>query len=164
MTASTCLPLGVKHGDSVQRCPYFQTQPLLALSMLAFRLLIGLAFFYHGQGKMLHADSWMGPGVPSWMQAMAAFAEYGGGIAIALGFLTPIACLGIIATMIGAMTMVHIPVAHPFVSATGGHSSELAMVYLMSSFLILVHGPGALSIDYLILKFIYKPKADGTIS
>jgi len=164
MAISSALPFGAKHGDSVERCPYFQTQPLLATSMLAFRIIIGLAFYYHGQGKIAHATEWMGPGVPSWLQALAAFAEYGGGLAVIAGFLTPLASIGIIATMIGAMSMVHLPAGHPFVSATGGHSGELALVYLVSSILILCHGPGAFSIDYLLLKCLYKPKADGTLA
>jgi uncharacterized membrane protein YphA (DoxX/SURF4 family) len=66
--------------------------------------------------------------------------------------------------MIGAMVMVHLPSAHPFVSADGGHSSELALVYLTAGFLILLNGPGALSLDYLLLKLFYKPKVDGTLS
>jgi len=134
--------------------------------MLAFRIVIGLAFYYHGQGKIAHATEWMGhtAPVPSWLQALAAFAEYGGGLALIAGFLTPLAALGIIATMIGAMSMVHLPAGHPFVDATGGHSGELALVYLVSSILILCYGPGAFSIDYLILKCLYKPKADGTLA
>jgi putative oxidoreductase len=161
---SNTLPLGAKHGDSIRRCPYFQTEPIPAMALLLLRLIIGAAFILHGQGKMEHLTPWMGPGAPSWLQAMAAISEYFGGFALALGLLTPLACLGIIGTMIGAMMMVHFPAGHPFVSATGGHSYELALVYFAGALLYLLNGPGCFSIDYLLLKLFYRPKPDGTLA
>jgi putative oxidoreductase len=163
-TALPPLPLGAKHGDSIRRCPYFQTETLPALALLFLRLVIGAAFVLHGQGKMGHAMTWMGPAVPGWLQAMAAFSEFGGGIALGLGLLTPLAALGLICTMTGALAMVHFPAGHPFVSPTGDHSYELALVYFAGAVLFLLNGPGCFSIDYLLLKIFYRPKPDGTLA
>ena len=91
-----------------------------------------------------------GEGVPSFLQALAALAEFGGGIALLLGLLTPLAALGIVCQMLGALFMVHFPMGHPFVAATGGPSYELPLVYLALAILLLVMGPGRWSFDALL--------------
>ena len=58
----------------------------------------------HGWGKIQHATSWMGPTspIPGWAQACAAVGEFGGGLGLILGLLTPLAAFGIASTMVGA--------------------------------------------------------------
>ena len=41
--------------------------------------LAGPAFILHGWPKIQNAFAWMGPETPAWLQALAAFAEFGGG-------------------------------------------------------------------------------------
>jgi putative oxidoreductase len=119
-----------------------------ALALLALRLVAGAAFIQHGWPKMQHALAWMGPDspVPAWLQAVAAFAEFGGGIALLLGLLTQLAALGIACNMLVAMFMVHIPAGDPFVSM-GGKSWELAAVYLAIMIALMLRGAGAYSLD-----------------
>jgi putative oxidoreductase len=120
---------------------------------LALRLVVGTAFMYHGWGKIQKGPfEWMDrpdhPGPPAFLQALAAFSEFGGGLALVLGLLTPLAALLIGGTMVGALAMVHLPMGHPFVNAQGGPSFELAAVYLAAMILFLLVGPGTLSADW----------------
>jgi putative oxidoreductase len=139
---------------------YFQTQTLPSLGLLALRVTAGSAMALHGWPKFQNAFTWMDgfmPGVPGIMQALAAFSEFGGGIALALGLLTPLAALGIIGTMIGALAMVHLPAGDPFVGAGGDKPSyELAMLYLTLSILFLLNSPGKFSLDYALFRNVLK--------
>src|SRR5688572_29940915 len=121
-----------------------------ALALLLVRLVMGFAFILHGWPKIQNPMGWMnamgGSSVPSFLQALAALAEFGGGIALILGLLTPIAAFGLVCQMIGALVLVHLPQAHPFV-AQGGPSYELALVYLVAAVLLIILGPGKWSID-----------------
>ena len=135
---------------------YFQSKTFPSLGLLAFRLVIGSAFILHGLGKVQHASTWMGDAVPGILQAAAAFSEFGGGIGLLLGFLIPISSLAIIGTMIGALSLVHLPSHHPFVSM-GGPSYELALGYLVGAFMILLNSPGKFSVDYYLVKRFGKP-------
>ena len=121
-----------------------------AIALLALRLVSGLAFIQHGWPKIQNAFSWMGPdaSIPALLQGLAAFAEFGGGIALVLGLLTQLAALGIACVMSVAMFMVHIPAGDPFVS-TGGRSWELAAVYLAIMIALMLRGAGAYSLDAL---------------
>ena len=125
-------------------------EPLLFdIVLLLIRLVFGYIFIVHGWGKIQNASHWMGDisPVPGFLQALAAFAEFGGGIAMILGFVTRLAALGLICTMAVA-SYTHLGVmGDPLVSPTGGHSAELAVSYLLLSVLLLVIGPGRFSVD-----------------
>lgn len=123
-----------------------------SIALFAFRLVMGSAFLFHGLPKIQHPFSWLGEEIPGFLQALAAFSEFGGGLALLVGLFTPLACLGILATMIGAIIMVHLPAGHPFVSSSGGHSSELALMYLGAALLLLMVGPGKFSLDNLFFR------------
>ena len=91
-----------------------------ALGLLVFRLVMGAAFILHGWPKIQNAFHWMDhmpdvPIPPPYLQALAALAEFGGGIGLILGLLTPLAALGIACNMVVAIAMVHVPQGHPFV-------------------------------------------------
>jgi len=71
-------------------------QPVLypvpaSAALLFLRLIAGTAFMFHGWGKIQHPLNWMGPEapVPGVLQFLAAFSEFGGGLAWILGLLTP---------------------------------------------------------------------------
>ena len=126
-----------------------------AWAILLVRLVVGAAFILHGWPKIQNPTGWMnamgGKGVPSFLQALAALAEFGGGIALVLGLLTPLAAFGIVCQMLGALFLVHIPKGDPFVATAPGSSSyELALVYLAVAVLLFALGPGRWSLDALL--------------
>lgn len=125
-----------------------------AVALLFLRLVAGTAFVLHGWPKIQHPTSWMGPDapVPAALQALAALSEFGGGIAWILGALTPIFSIGLLGTMAFATFMVHLRMGHPFVGdpASHGPSYEAALGYLAVAVVLLVVGPGRLSVDSLL--------------
>ncbi len=124
-----------------------------ALALLILRIVSGLAFIQHGWPKFQHATTWMGDALPGWLQFLAAFAEFFGGIAILIGFLTPLAALGIAITMGVAMFWAHIPKGDPFVgSMEHPESWEIAAVYLAIMITFMLRGAGSFSLDALIFK------------
>ena len=121
-----------------------------AVGLLVLRLVAGSAMMFHGWPKIQHATAWMPADapVPGWLQALAAFSEFGGGLAWILGLLTPIASFGIFCTMAVATLMVHVSAGHPFVaSGHGGPSFESALGYLAVAVALMLVGPGRLSLD-----------------
>ena len=118
-----------------------------ALGLLVVRLVVGVAFVFHGLGKFgKDPTAWMGDAMPGYLQFAAALIEVAGGIMLGLGLITPLAALALGGVMVGAV-LYHLSNNDPFVGA-GGPSYELAAVYLAISFMYLIAGPGKLSIDY----------------
>ncbi len=118
--------------------------------MLLLRLVMGAAFILHGWPKIQNPFGWMnamGTSTPPLLQALAALAEFGGGIALFVGFLTPFAAFGLACQMLGALFLVHFPKGDPFV-APGGSSYESALLYLVLSVALMTLGPGQLSADH----------------
>src|SRR5690606_28952771 len=65
------------------------------------------------------AAAWMGPeGPPAALQALAAMAEFGGGLAWTLGAFTSLASLGILATMLTGIAIAHLPAGDPLLRLT----------------------------------------------
>ena len=123
-----------------------------AVGLLVLRLVAGAAMMLHGWPKIQHATAWMGPKapVPGALQALAAVAEFGGGLCWILGLLTPLASILIVGTMAVAAGMVHVAQGHPFVATKGGPSYEPALGYLAIALALLLVGPGRLSLDALL--------------
>jgi putative oxidoreductase len=118
------------------------------LSLLLLRIVAGTAFAMHGWPKIQKPFGWMGPeGFPSVFQGLAALSEFGGGLAWVLGLLTPLASLGIAITMAVAFSVHAFVRGDPFVSMTGGPTSELAAVFFCVAVVLLALGPGRFSLD-----------------
>jgi putative oxidoreductase len=128
-----------------------QTSTAADVSLLLLRITAGVAFMLHGWGKIQNPFSWMGPDAfaPGIFQALAALAEFGGGLAWVIGLLTPLASLGIASTMVVAVYLHSMVWGDPFV-AKGGGSWELAAVYLCIAVVLIAVGPGRLSLDRMI--------------
>jgi putative oxidoreductase len=118
-------------------------------ALLLLRVVAGLAFMMHGWGKIQNPFGWMGPDAfaPGLLQALAALAEFGGGLAWIVGLLTPLASLGIAATMAVAVAFHAFMRGDPFVALGGGPSYELAALFFCLALLLLAMGPGRHSLD-----------------
>lgn len=123
-----------------------------ALALL--RVTVGLLFVGHGSQKLF---GWFGgDGLQETAQTMTtmrlrdpgasaigvAMYELSGGLLLALGLLTPIACAFILGVMLGAIGFVHWP---KFWSQNGGFEYPLVNIAIVSMFGLM--GPGAWSID-----------------
>lgn len=129
-----------------------------AFGLLVLRIVTGAAFVMHGWGKIKPPDQTVQPMLafhwmdqfpdapPGAIQALAVLAEFGGGIALIVGFLTPLAAFLIAGTMTVALAKVHLPHGDPFVSVKPP-SFEPAAGYLAQMIMFLLVGPGTLSVD-----------------
>ncbi len=126
------------------------------LGLLILRLVVGLLFVGHGAQKLF--GIWGGHGLkgtagffegiglrPGRVHAAAAgVMEFGGGALLALGLLTPVASLALIAVMTAAVISVHFSKG---LWATGG-GYEYNLVLAAVAFAVAAIGPGSWSVDH----------------
>jgi putative oxidoreductase len=121
------------------------------IGLLLLRLGLGVSFVLHGTPKIFGGPAlWQQLGgamnflgissFPAFWGFMAAFAEFGGGILILLGFLFRPAALLLAFTMAVA-TIMHVKTGDEF--KVYSHAMELFIVFVGLMFV----GPGKLSID-----------------
>src|SRR5437588_5297240 len=127
------------------------------IALLILRLVVGLTLTGHGVQRLF---GWFGgPGLirlrqgfekqgykPVWLWiSLAILGEVGGGISVALGFLTPLGAAGIFGAMFMAMFKSHWK--NGFWLQKGGY--EYALVLLVASIAIGLVGPGSYALDTL---------------
>ncbi|MFH0736149.1 MAG: DoxX family protein [bacterium] len=124
--------------------------------ILLLRIILGVVFFAHGSQKVLGwfdgyglektiAAFQQNLGIPSYLAIIASFTEFLGGIALVLGLFTRPAALGIIITMMVAMS-VHFSAG--FLLPAG---FEYVLTLLVISVIVFLNGPGCISLDKIIL-------------
>jgi putative oxidoreductase len=127
----------------------------LSVGLLILRLVVGLTMAGHGAQKLF--GWWGGPGLKAWTEGvarmrirpaapfawLAAMAEFGGGLILALGLLSPLGSLAIIGTMLVAIATVHWP--NGFWMAKRGYEFNLTLIAAVVA--IGLAGPGTYSID-----------------
>lgn len=129
------------------------------LGLLILRLGLGAAFIAHGWPKMMGGvEFWtrMGgmvgaPFLPAFWGFMGAFAEFGGGILLALGLLTRVAAFLLTINMAVALFAVHLRHGDDFNKYS--HALEDGVVFLGLIFI----GPGRYSLDYLLTRRTGRP-------
>ncbi len=127
--------------------------------LLIVRVGVGIMFVLHGEGKMFGGpEKWAKLGkamadvgidfAPVFWGFMAAFAEFGGGILLALGLFFRPACFLMLVTMAVAAHVHWLDAAEAGESLKGklmegSHAIELGIVFLA----LLFTGPGKYSVD-----------------
>ncbi len=117
---------------------------------LLLRLTLGGLFMTHGYPKvftkrMQVQQAMAGAGVPPSVTGLAGLLEFFGGLALILGFLTPLVA-GLFAIFMGSTTLLQRLKFHkPF---AGGY--ELDVVLLVASLALIILGAGAVSLDALL--------------
>ena len=125
------------------------------LALLILRLTVGLTFAAHGAQKVF--GWWGGPGYQGWQGAMSqmgfkpaglfaaisAGVELIGGLALALGLLTPIAGAALIAQSVVIVGQVHW--RNGFFSTKGGYEFPLTLGVAVAAIVLI--GAGAWSMD-----------------
>ncbi|HEU5159576.1 MAG TPA: DoxX family protein [Streptosporangiaceae bacterium] len=130
----------------------------MSYGLLALRLVLGLVMAGHGAQKLFGSFGGGGPQgtggmfgqlrfrAPLVMALVAGLAEFGGGLLLAAGLVTPLAALAIIGVMINAIVTVHW--RNGFWSTQGGY--EYNLLILVAAAALAATGPGRYSLDALI--------------
>ena len=114
-------------------------------AMLFLRLGTGILIMSHGYDKLIHFSTYQQKfmnflGMGSTMSlALAVFAEFFCGLFIILGLFTRLASIPLIATMCVALFKVH--------NADFFGDGEAAALYLTGFLVLLIVGPGKVSVD-----------------
>ena len=128
---------------------------MVAIGLLIIRVVIGLTMAGHGAQKVF--GWWGGPGIKGWTGGMtrmrirppvawawiSALSELIGGLLLALGLLTPLACAAVAASMLVAMALVHWPKG--FWNSKGGYEFNLSILSAVIG--LAFTGAGAISVD-----------------
>jgi len=117
---------------------------------MGLRASIGIIFIVHGFGKFGNPGfgGWIASmGIPAEMQIPIALAEFVPGILLLIGVLTRISGAILSIVMLGAIFLVK-----GASSLTGDGGYELDLILLAASLVIIVSGPGKISISNIIRK------------
>lgn len=118
------------------------------------RLAFGLSIFAHGYNKMFgkggidRTAKWfagVGMRTPKLQARLASLTEIGSGLALVLGFATPIAAAALIALMVVAIVVAHRH--NGYFIFRPGQGWEYCAAILMAAMVIALLGPGNWSID-----------------
>lgn len=126
------------------------TQAQVDLALLVLRVVLGIVLVAHGAQKVFTyglagvtgSMTQMGAPLPSIVAPLVMAAEFLGGIAILVGFLTRIAAAGNILVQLGAIMLVHLPNG---LMGQGGY--ELNLLILTMCVVLAVAGAGRFSLD-----------------
>lgn len=128
----------------------------MELGLLVLRVIVGALFIGHGAQKLFGLFG--GHGIngtaaffeqvglrPGKLHAVAGgFGEFGGGLLLAVGLLTPLGSLLLIATMTAAIVTVHL--RNGIWASNNGY--ELNLVFIAIALALVAVGPGEWSLDH----------------
>jgi putative oxidoreductase len=128
---------------------------LTSFGLLILRVVVGLILAAHGAQKLF--GWWGGPGMAGWVQVVtklrirpaapwawiAALSEFGGGLLLALGLLSPLGSLAIAGAMLVAIATVHW--ANGLWNGKRGYEFNLTLLASVTA--LALTGPGTYSLD-----------------
>jgi putative oxidoreductase len=124
-------------------------------ALLVVRIMIGVIFIMHGGQKVFTLGlgavagmfGQMGLPFPEVLGPAVALLEFGGGIALLIGFATRLFAILLALEMLGAILHVHLP--NGFFLPNG---YEFALASLTFCLVLAIAGPGRLSVDALLAR------------
>ncbi len=125
----------------------------LAVGLAILRVVVGVVFVVHGYDKFFNSGipgvtgffTQIGAPLPGITAPLVSLLEFGGGIALILGLLTPLVAILLAADMLGALFLVHLPAG--FFAQSGGY--EFVLTLFGASLALALTGPGAYALDAL---------------
>lgn len=132
--------------------PATSTSPSrLSLGLAVLRVVVGVVFLVHGYQKLFQMGipgvtgffTQIGAPLPQLTAPLVSVLEFGGGLALILGLLTPVVAALLAADMLGAMLLVHLP--NGFNATDGGY--EFVLTLLGAALALALTGPGAYALD-----------------
>ena len=142
--------------------------PFAQAALLLLRVFMGICFIRHGWPKLRNLQTWAQMlKTPAWLCFLSAGSMWAGGIALLVGFLTPLASFAILVSMAYAMVL-EIKSGFPFIAADpylipeGDYAGpmgvgeppswEKAAMYVVMCLVLIFCGGGMLSLDTLLLE------------
>ena len=132
-------------------------------TLLALRVGVGILFVLHGYPKLIHLKTWASAlKMPIYLCFLSASSMFLGGFCLVLGFLTPLASIVILGSMMFALVLeilqgLPLVAPDPYLIPDGEYegadgkgeppSQEKALIFILMLLVITVFGAGGFSID-----------------
>lgn len=129
-------------------------QKLQSVSLLMVRLILAYGFYEPAKLKWSDISSvaeWfgsMGYPLPTLQAYMAATTEASGVLLLTLGLFTRLISIPLMVVMIVAIVTVHLPNGFE----AGNNGFEIPLYYIIMLFVLLTHGGGKFSLDWVLFK------------
>lgn len=124
------------------------------LVLLIFRVTVGIVMAVHGWQKLTDIPTWtghltaMGVPFPQLSAYLSVAGEFGGGLGLIFGLLTPVAAFGVFCTMAVAVFKVHF--ANGLLAKNNGF--EYPLVLMTAALYFMARGSGPFGLDTIFCK------------
>jgi putative oxidoreductase len=136
---------------------------LQSFLLLAIRLFWGYLFFKGGLGKLqdispvIEFFHSLGIPFPTVMAYLVGLIECVGGLCLMLGFASRLVAIPLATIMIVAYLTAHYDAVKNVLENHSEFIKQTPFNFLLTCLLIFAFGPGKISLDYLLKRFVFKP-------